>query len=60
MINSDEFLLNGLNRPDLLKTTDDVVNEIAYETGYSYEFVYDYPLFIGMTGLYENNRKIED
>ena len=60
LINSDEFLLNGLNRPDLLKTTDDVVNEIAYETGYSYEFVYDYPLFIGMTGLYENNRKIED
>ena len=49
----NKFSVDTSDLPVLLKTREDVVNDIENTTGYSYDLIYDYPLFIGRTGLYE-------
>ena len=49
----NKFSVDTSELPVLLKTREDVVNDIENTTGYSYDLIYDYPLFIGRTGLYE-------
>lgn len=53
LLNSDSIQLDSLYTPDLMKTLDDIVGDVEMRTGYSYESIGSYKLFIGKTILYE-------
>ncbi len=53
LLNSDSIVLDYLYTPDVMKTLDDIVRDVEVKTGYTYESIGSYKLFIGKTILYE-------
>lgn len=53
ILNNESILLDSLYTPDLMKTLDDIVGDVEMSTGYTYESIDSYKLFIGRSVLYE-------